>query len=169
MGAPVILELASLPEVRVGHFGSMMVMVWRGTVTPDSLAKTNQVEEALINQFGRVSVIGIITELGGGIPSAELRQASIDAMKKFQPSVRGTALHVAATGAKAVLFRTFLAGLTLVIDFASPLKIFKTVDDCVGWIQRLEGQDSMLGEPNLAAAVSEFLAQSRPPSRATGS
>ena len=166
MGAPVVLELASLPEVRCGHFGPLLVMVWRGTVTPESLNRTNEVEAALIAQHGRISVIGVITDLGGGVPSSELRQASADAMKRFQPNVRGTALIVAAEGAKAVLFRTFLAGLTLIIDFASPLKIFKTLSESVSWVQRLEGQDSLLQDTDLAHAVTEFVAQSRPASRA---
>src|SRR5438552_2256172 len=98
MGEPLVVELAAMPEVRCGNFGSLLVMVWRGTVTPDSLNKTNAVEEALIKQHGRISVIGVITDLGGGIPSADLRQASADAMKRFQPHVRGTALIVVAEG-----------------------------------------------------------------------
>ena len=161
MGASVVLELASLPEVRCGHCGPLLVMVWRGQVSTTSLEKTNQIEEALIGQHGRISVIGIITDLGGGVPSAELRKASADAMKRFAPHVRGTALVVLAEGAKAVLFRTFLAGFTLLIDFPSPMKIFKTLNDSVAWVQRMEGQDSALGDPLLAQAVAEFVAGAR--------
>ncbi len=161
MGAPVVLELASLPEVRCGHFNSLFVMVWRGTVTPESLAKTNEVEQALINQYGRISVIGCITDLGGGVPSAELRQASADAMRRFMPNVRGTALIVLAEGAKAVLFRTFLAGFTLVIDFPSPMKIFKNVSDAVSWVQRMDGQELALADGELAQSVAEFVELSR--------
>jgi hypothetical protein len=169
MAAPVVLELAAMPEVRVGHFGSLMVMVWRGTVTPESLDKTNEVEDALIKQHGRISVIGIITDMGGGVPSAELRQKSAQAMKRFEPHVRGTALVVVAEGAKAVLFRTFLAGFTLLIDFPSPLKIFKSLADGVTWLQRMNGQDEKLAEPELAQAVTEFVTQSRPASRPAAS
>jgi hypothetical protein len=161
MGASVVLELASLPEVRCGHVGPLLVMVWRGQVSPPSLAKTNEVEEALIRQHGRISVIGVITDLGGGVPSAELRKASADAMKRFAPNVRGTSLVVLAEGAKAVLFRTFLAGLTLMIDFPSPMKISKTLSDAVTWVQRLDGQDAALSDPLLAQAVTEFVEVAR--------
>ena len=161
MGAPVVLELASMPEVRCGHFGSLLVMVWRGTVTPESLAKTNDVEEALIRQHSHISVIGVITDMGGGTPSGELRKASAEAMKKFAPHVRGTALVVIAEGAKAVLFRTFLAGFTLLIDFPSPMKIFKKPSDGIAWLRGLTGQDPVFAEPGLAEAVSAFVEQSR--------
>lgn len=161
MAGPVVVELAAMPEVRCGHYGSLFVMVWRGTVTPESLRRTNEVEEALIKQHGRISVIGVITDLGGGVPSSELRQTSADAMKRFAPNVLGTALIVHAQGAKAVLFRTFLAGLTLILDFESPLKIVRTFPDAVSWVQGLAGQDPQLASPELAQAVTAFVEQSR--------
>src|SRR6185503_8130883 len=65
----LVLELAALPEVRVGHCGPLMVMVWRGNVTPESLAKTNEIEEALIKQHHQIAVVGVVTDLSGGVPS----------------------------------------------------------------------------------------------------
>jgi hypothetical protein len=165
MATPVVLELAAMPEVRCGHYESLFVMVWRGTVTTASLDRTNAVEDTLIKRYGRISVVGVITDLGGGVPSADLRQASADALKRFAPSVRGTTLMVDAGGAKAVLFRTFLAGLTLLIDFESPLKIVKTHPDAATWLQQLPGQDPALLVPGIAEATATFVAQSRPPSR----
>jgi hypothetical protein len=161
MAAPVVLELASLPEVRCGHYESLMVMVWRGTINVDSLKRTNEVEEALIKQHGRITVIGVLTDLSGGVPSQEIRQASADAMKRFMPHVRSTLLVVMAEGAKAVLFRTFLAGFTLIIDFQSPLKIFKSISDAVTWAQRMPDQDPKLNDPELAQAVAEFVSHAR--------
>jgi hypothetical protein len=165
MGDPVLLELLSEPEVRVGHFQSLMVMVWRGQIQAGVLAKTNAIEDALVKQFGKVSVLGVITNLAGGIPNAELRQAGADAMKHFQPFVRGTALVVASEGAKAVLARTFLAGMTLLINFESPLKASRTLGDALGWVMQLPGQDPALNVEKLIDAVETFVAQSRPPSR----
>lgn len=168
MGAPVVLELVALPEVRCGHFGPLFVMVWRGNVTLESLKATNTVEAALIKQYGKITVIGVITDLGNGVPSSELRQASADAMKQFAADVRGTALVVTAEGARAVLVRTFLAGLTLVIDFSSPFKIFKKLSDSVTWSQALKAQDPALADPGLAQAVAEFVERSRPSTPAVG-
>jgi hypothetical protein len=162
MDEPVLLELLSLPEVRVGHYGSLMVMVWRGEVSVDSLAKTNAVEDALVKQFGKISVIGAITNLVGGIPSAELRKSGAEAMRRFQPHVRGTALVVMAEGAKAVLARTFLAGMALLIDFKSPMKTFRVMGDAVTWLNE---RGSELHNESVARAVELFVSQSRPPSR----
>lgn len=161
MAGPVVVELLSMPEVRCGHYGPLFVMVWRGTVTTESLHRTNEVEDALIKQYGRISVIGVITDLGGGVPSSELRQASADAMKRYAPNVRGTALIVHAQGAKAVLFRTFLAGLTLILDFESPLKIVRTFPDAVSWVQGIAGQDAQVKDVELTPAVTAFVEQSR--------
>jgi hypothetical protein len=162
MEEPVLLELLSLPEVRVGHHGPLMVMVWRGEVQLNSLEKTNAVEDALVKQFGKISVIGAITNLVGGIPSAELRKNAAEAMRRFQPAVRGTALVVMAEGAKAVLARTFLAGMALLIDFRSPMKTFRNVLDAVGWLNE---KGAELQAESLARAVETFVTQSRPPSR----
>jgi hypothetical protein len=162
MDEPVLLELLSLPEVRVGHHGPLMVMVWRGEVSVESLEKTNAVEEALVKQFGKISVIGAITNLVGGIPSAELRKSGADAMRRFQPHVRGTALVVMAEGAKAVLARTFLAGMALLIDFKSPMKTFRVLGEAVGWLNE---KGAELQGDGVARAVELFVTQSRPPSR----
>lgn len=161
MAAPVVLELASLPEVRCGHYESLLVMVWRGHITAESVTRTNEVEAALIKQHGRITVIGVLTDLSGGVPSSEIRQAAADAMKRFMPHVRCTVLVVLAEGAKAVLFRTFLAGFSLIIDFQSPLKIFKSISDAVSWVQRMDAQDPKLGDPELALAVAEFVTRAR--------
>ncbi len=157
MERPSLVELGALPEVRVGHFGSLLVMVWRGQVTAKSVDFTNALERALIQQQGKVTVIGIITELSGGVPDAEMRDKAKAAMKEFQANVRGTALIIAATGVKAVLFRTFLAGLTLIIDFDSPMKVFRGVGEAVPWVQALKEQDPALQQAELAGAVLDFV------------
>jgi len=157
MGRPVLIELGALPEVRVGHFESLLVLVWRGQVTAKSLDHTNDIERVLIQRYGRISVIGVITEVSGGLPDAQMRDKSKAAMKEFQANVRGTALVIAAHGAKAVLFRTFLAGLTLIIDFHSPMKVFRATDEAVSWVQGMKEQDPVLSHADLAQAVADFV------------
>jgi hypothetical protein len=167
MADPVFTELLSLPEVRVGQCESLMVMVWRGEVTAASLDRSNAIEDELVKRFNHISVMGIITNLVGGIPTSEMRQKSTEAMKRYQANVRGTALVVTATGAKAVLTRTFLAGMTLLIDFESPLKSFRTVNEGLQWLARLPQQDPLMGSVAVATALAKFVDQSRPASAAS--
>jgi hypothetical protein len=150
-------ELAQEPEVCVAHAGSLLVFVWRGPITEASLDKTNRIEAELIERYGRVAVMGVITSMSSGIPTAELRQAASDAMRRFQPSVDGTAIVLGAEGTRAVIARTFLAGLSLVTDFHSPLKVYRRVADATAWLDTL-GSRTMPAHAEVAAAIERYLA-----------
>jgi hypothetical protein len=57
--------------------------------------------------------------------------------------------------------------MTLLIDFESPLKSFRTVNDGLQWLARLPAQDPLMGSVAVAKALAEFVAQSRPASAAS--
>lgn len=160
MSTPPLEILGDLPSARVASLGSVMVVAWRGAITPSTLSEVNALEAALIARHGRISVIGVVTDLSSGLPNDELRKASAEAMKRFQADVRGTALVIASSGVKAVLARTFFAGLSLMMTFESPLRGFRTVSDAVTWQRTLPGQDAALLDASAVQRIDGFIAAS---------
>lgn len=160
MSATPVEILGDFPSARVASLGSVMVVAWRGHLTAAVLSEVNTVEAALIARYGRISVIGVVTELSTGVPDEDLRRASADAMKRFQSDVRGTALVIAATGVKAVLARTFFAGLSLMMTFESPLRGFRNVADAVAWQRTLPGQDAALLDESAVQSIDRFISSS---------
>ncbi len=140
--AGAVEELLALPEVRVGWLDGVMIIVWRGRITVELLERVNTVEALLLERCDALCVMGVITELSHAMPEVDLRAAAVAAMERFQDRVRGTALVVSALGVKAVLARTFLAGLSLVMTFRSPLKAFRTTGEAIEWFRVLPGFSS---------------------------
>ncbi|MBL8949964.1 MAG: hypothetical protein JNK82_04250 [Myxococcaceae bacterium] len=126
--------LGEWPGVKVGKLGSVLVSVWRGTITPQLVEQVNALQGQLIKEHGDITAVGVLTGQSSGVPSEELRQASIMAMKRFQAHVRGSALVIATSGVKAMLARTFFAGLSLMLSPSSPHRAFRTVEEAMRWL-----------------------------------
>lgn len=160
MSAATLKVLGDFPSARVASLGSVMLVAWRGAITASVLNEVNTLEAEMIARCGRISVIGVVTDLSSGVPNDELRRASADAMKRFQSDVRGTALVIASSGVKAVLARTFFAGLSLMMTFESPLRGFRTVAEAVTWQRTLPGQDAALLHESAVQSIDSFVSSS---------
>ncbi len=153
--------LGEWPGLKVGRYGNVLISVWRGTITPQLLEHVNEVQAKVIAQHGRITAIGVLTGQSTGVPSEELRQASIMAMKRFQAHVRGTALVIATSGVKAMLARTFFAGLSLMMP-SSPHRAFRSVDEAVAWLVE---HDPTLEADGAVSHIERFVADALAPAK----
>jgi hypothetical protein len=158
-----LTELASLPELRVGRYESLMVVVWRGVITPEIIARAAQVEADLVALEPRISVLNVITETASGTAEVALIRAAADALNRFDGAVRGSATAILATGPTAALGRAVSEGVVMLVSrLRERYRTFATVQASVEWISKLPRQDDALLSPALAGAVLRFVESSRP-------
>jgi len=153
--------LGEWPGVKVGRLGTVLISVWRGTITPQLLESVNAVQAKVIEEHGNITALGVLTGQSTGVPSEELRQASIVAMKRFQSHVKGTALVIAASGVKAMLARTFFAGLSLMMP-GSPHRAFKELGEAASWLGE---HDASLQHPGAVRDLEQFVAGALAPAK----
>jgi len=152
-----IEELPGLPEVRFGKCGSLLVAAWSKSATPAGMELMERYEAELVAAHQKVSVLTLL--VGAGRENdPKVRERAIAMQKRFDSALRGTAIAVTAKGFSAVIIRTFLAAFSLVSRGAAPLKTFSTVEEAVGWLKALPGQDpAIAGDPALAEAALAFV------------
>lgn len=156
----VVAELASIPELRMGHCGSLLLMVWRGRTTIESIGHANAVEEKFLERFPRITVLGVIADGATGNPNAPLIRAAADAAKKFHSAVLGTAIVLLTDGAPARAARMVLDGLVSFVGESERYRLFSSVQPAMEWIWRLPRQEAALLRQDTVEAVKRFVQES---------
>ncbi|MFT3711729.1 MAG: STAS/SEC14 domain-containing protein [Archangium sp.] len=142
-----VSRLFDSPEARFGAAGPLFVAHYKGAVTLATLEKLDELQGALVEKRGTISMITVIGELGPMFKIDEdVRHRSVELGKKYDKQVRGGAIVVTTRGLAAVMVRTFLSGFFLLSRNEMPMRTFATVKEALSWLQNLPGQDAPLRE-----------------------
>lgn len=140
-----ILTLEERKECRLGHSGSVLIIVWYTEPTVAALERFEIHHRALAAKFGKITLLSIIRG-GLGSPPAEVRARIDQHTAELQKQRHGSIVAVQASGLAAIFIRTFLAALALVST--EHMRVVKALEDAAAEVQRTPGQD----EPTRANA-----------------
>ena len=133
-----LIALHQDASIRIGATGSLFVVVWLGSGDLASLDRMVVEEQKLIDQYGSISVINVLTGAHSG-PVGSLRERGVEIAKRFAPHLRASYILILAKGLKASLARTFIAAFTLVSPI--PMIVPSDLADTVARLQAQPGQD----------------------------
>ncbi|MGV3625595.1 MAG: hypothetical protein ACO1OB_32590 [Archangium sp.] len=154
--------VAESPVVRIGRIDSLLVSVWHGSSTLESLELLEKAQQALVDEHQQVSLLMVFT----GAPknaAPGVKERGDELARHFQPFVRTNVVLVLARGFSAIVVRTFLAAFSLVSPIA--MESASTLDDAVKKLQAAKGQSPELrGHTRLVEELQAFI--DVPPPRA---
>ncbi len=144
----------------VASTGSLLVAVFYGSPMVRHLDEMKAIEDELIAQHGKFSLLVVGLDVLDGIRiSDEVRKRSTEIAKALDSKTLGTAFALLQPGLTGIMLRTFLAGLSLIARTKSPQKTFGSVAEGVDWLQALPGQNlAVAREKHLAVQIGAFLA-----------
>lgn len=147
--------LGERAEFRIGHFGSVLVVVWFKEPTVASLDELERHHVDLAARFSKVTLLSVLLSASAS-PPPEVRR-KIDAQTpKLQALRHGLFAVVLAKGLAAIFIRTFLAALSLVSS--EYMRVCKTIDEAAREIRSMPGQDAPTrGNDALAAQLADFV------------
>ena len=147
---PITL-LEELPEVRLGHFGSVFVSVWFSELTGRSLDALEQHQKALARRYKSVTLVSIVVGASKS-PAPELRDRIKASANELRAQRIGNIVAVTNKGVGAIIARTFLAALSLINS--EKMTIVKSAREAAEAARAIPGQ---LGEIVEHAALGEEL------------
>ncbi len=154
-----LLKTFESAEVRFGTAGPLLVTLYRGPNSVAMLDELDRAQEALIAKHARISTIAIIALAGSMLKADDaVRTRSVALGKKYEKSVRGSAIVVTTRGLGAVMVRTFLSGFFLLSRAETPMKTFSTIAEGLSWVQSLPGQDLSIKTLVSATDIERFIA-----------
>lgn len=159
--APRVAQLAAFDELRIGHCASLLVLVWRGKVTEQSLARLGEVEAAFVEHHHPISVLNVVTDDATGEASVDLIRSAAAAANRFDEEIRGSAVVLLSSGYVAAATRATLDGLLILVGKAERYRLFANVDLALEWLWKLPLQDPRILDPRLGDAVRTFVRESR--------
>ena len=146
-----IALLEEREECRIGHTGTVLVIVWFTEPTVPALERFETHHRALAAKFGKITLVSI---LQGGLkpPGPEVRARIDQYTPELQKQRHGMIAVMLATGLAAIFIRSFLAALALVST--EHMRVAKTLEAAAAEVHRMPGQDEVT-RANVALA-SEF-------------
>ena len=150
-----IVELQSLPTVRIGHVGPVVVSVWYAEATVDALQALNAQQRKLIAQYGRLSSVSVAMTIPRA-PGADVAEQLKETEKEFKGTSLGTVVVVLERGLAAIIARSFIAVASLITS--SPITVVKTLEEAVEKLRAMPGQPpEVLGQTRLVAELEAFI------------
>ena len=155
-----ITMLQELPEVRLGHFGSVFVTVWYSELTERALDALEQQQIKLASQFKSVTLVSIVVGASKS-PPPELRDRIKARANDLRAQRIGNIVAVTNKGLGAIIARTFLAALSLIND--EKMIIVKSAREAADAARALPGQDpGVVAYAGLGDELEAFVAQAAP-------
>jgi hypothetical protein len=152
----MVEEIARLPASRLGTIHTVLVGVVDGHLTIEDYEQQERFQAQFLEKQGKCSTLWVIRRAvrpSDDRAGEKVKQIS----ERFKTQVRGSAVVITATGAAAVLTRTFMSALGLIMNPDPPMKSFRTVKDGVAWLQALPGQDPVVvNDLALDSAIEAF-------------
>lgn len=135
------IESLIVDEVTAEHaFGrsdSVVIQLWRATLTAERLAKARKHNERCKAQLGRFAVVTMFAtddgEFGADI-SDEARRGVADLVRWSEGVVTAAVGVVEGTGFLTAMIRAAGSGVAMVARATYPLKIVSTVPDGAAWL-----------------------------------
>lgn len=121
------------PRHRVAALGDTMIQVWCGAIPMAAIVATGRSHQR-IREAGhdKVAVLAF-TEGGMELPSAAVRKASAELMKKNRPELACNSVVVPGGGSWASAARSALTGIFLVGSGGVPSRVFGDIPAAVTW------------------------------------
>ena len=142
-------------EYRLGHAGSVLVVIWLTEPTVAAIRALTAHHLALASVHGKVTLLSVIQKAAGN-PAPEVREAIREQSAAVREVRLGSVVVVQMKGIGAVFVRSYLALMSIVST--EPLRSAKTLDDAANEIRGLQGQDAATrANATLAEALSDFV------------
>lgn len=159
-----ITTLKELPEVRLGHVGSLYISVWYAEASVRGMELLMQQQDVLLRTHPTLTNLSVAISIPSS-PSKDVQEF----LKKNPGDLarsRGTVIAILAKGLGAILARSFIAGFSLFSR--SSLIVVKSLEEATDEVQKLAGQDPLIAnDSKLAADLTAYVALPRPKSSAT--
>lgn len=152
--------LGERPEYRLGHFGSVLVVVWFKEPTVASLDELEGHHVALAARFTKVTLLSVLVSASAN-PPVEVRRKIEAQTPTLQKLRHGNVAVVLAKGLAAIFIRTYLAALSLVSS--EYMRVCKSVDEAALVIRRMPGQDPATRDNEALATELNGFVQLPPP------
>lgn len=150
-----VIELQSLPEVRIGHLGPMMISVWRSTATATALQAIAAQQRQLLAQYELITTVSVTIRVPQQ-PAPEAMEWVKRIDEEFRGKSRGTVVVVLERGLAAIIVRSFLAATSLMSQ--NKMEIVKTVDDACERVKAFAGQvPELVDDAQLADKLDAFI------------
>lgn len=151
----VITELKSLPEVRIGAIGPVLVSVWFSEANLAGMRALTEAQRKLIAQHGKISSVSIAVRIPRA-PSAEVADWLKEAEKELRGTSRGTVVVLLERGLAAIIARSFIAVASLISSNA--MLVVKNLDEAAEKLRALPGQPAdITGDARLAEKLAAFV------------
>lgn len=151
-----VVELVSLPEVRIGHVGPLMVSVWHSAASLRGLQAMAEQQRTLVAQFGKITTLSIAVKVPQA-PGPEASEWIKKTDKEFRESSRGSVVVVLERGLAAIIVRSFLAAASLISTHS--MQVVKTIEEAADKVKAVPGQvQQLVGDTELLAKLIEFSA-----------
>ncbi len=152
-----IVELVSNPEVRIGHYGPVMVSIWYAQASLNALQLLAEQQRTLVARYGTICTLSIAVKVPQA-PGPEASEWIKQTDKEFKNSTRGSVVVVLERGLAAIIVRSFLAAASLITT--NVMHVVKTIEEAATKVQSLPGQPlEIVGDTQLAAKLTTFSAR----------
>jgi len=152
-----ILELKSLPEVRIGSMGSVLVSVWFSEATLPGMKAMGDEQRKLIAKYKKISTISIAVRIPKA-PGPEISDWLKQSEKEFKGTSRGTIVVLLERGLAAIIARSFIAAASLISSNA--MTVVKSYDEAAERLRALPEQDAEIASDlQLAAKLEAFVSK----------
>ena len=148
---PPGLELIEhTPELTLAADGCIILRIWRGTATLDSVSRCEAALERFSAQHERYGTLTVV-ERGVAAPIPEVRQAAGRMMARFMAN-SSNALVIEGTEFKHTSMRLAISTIHLLVPAVTPPPVFDRVQDGSEWLAtQLPGVSSALLVRDVAA------------------
>jgi hypothetical protein len=152
-----ILELKSLPEVRVGSIGSVLVSVWFSEATLAGMKAMGDEQRKLLAKHKKISTISIAVRIPNA-PGPEISDWLKESEKEFKGTSRGTIVVLLERGLAAIIARSFIAAASLIRT--NSMTVVKSYEEAAERLRTLPEQDAEIANDlHLAAKLEAFAAK----------
>lgn len=150
-----IVELKSLPEVRIGAIGSVLVSVWFSEATLAGMKAMGDEQRRLIATHKKISTISIAVRIPKA-PGPEISDWLKQSEKEFKGTSRGTVVVLLERGLAAIIARSFIAAASLISS--SSMTVVKSYDEAAERLRTLPEQAAEIADDQqLAAKLEAFV------------
>lgn len=151
-----IVELVSLPEVRIGHIGPLMISVWHSQASLRGLQAMGDQQRKLVAVHGKITNLSIAVKVPQA-PGPEASEWIKQSDAEFKGVTLGSVVVVLEKGLAAIIVRSFLAAASLIST--NVMQVVKTLDEAAVKVRELPGQvPEIAGHTQLAQLFTEFAA-----------
>ena len=151
-----IVELVSLPEVRIGHIGPLMISVWHSQASLRGLQAMGDVQRKLLTQFPKITNLSIAVKVPKS-PGPEATEWIKQSDREFKGTSLGSVIVVLERGLAAIIVRSFLAAASLIST--QSMVVVKTFEEAADAVRAVPHQvPEIVGHTQLAGEFTTFAA-----------